>query len=216
MLEIPVSGTKVHIYEGEIRGAVSESKVILIFSKYILLNENYCILSVIQYWLRLWQPSKEVTSLYLNQWWLTSLSHKHVTRPQWVIGLVEIHAHQCSTINFVLPSTVPPKFDSATPYSVNLTVIVTRPVVIDCPAFGVPPPEIIWYKDGYEVYPDSDENLRIMAGKCNYGLILGMRPFLRKQLIWLGSLWFEFKLLPVHRYICYIEILTWCRTIVTN
>ncbi len=45
----------------------------------------------------------------------------------------------------------------------NMSVIITRPVVIDCPVLGVPPPQITWYKDGYELHAESDPNMRILS-----------------------------------------------------
>ncbi len=48
--------------------------------------------------------------------------------------------------NFVLLFSVPPKIKQDDVSERNLTVIAQRPIVIDCPAEGVPPPDIIWYK----------------------------------------------------------------------
>ena len=65
--------------------------------KCILLNENCCILikislkyvpegpiNTIQCWFRSWLGTSQATSHYLNQWWLSLMTHICVTRPQWV------------------------------------------------------------------------------------------------------------------------------------
>ena len=45
-----------------------------------------------------------------------------------------------------------------------MSVTVTRPVVIDCPASGIPPPTITWYKDDEELIPAIDPNIRVLSG----------------------------------------------------
>jgi hemicentin len=59
---------------------------------------------------------------------------------------------------------VPPKIDESLVPLYNLSVITGRPVAIDCPADGIPPPEITWFKDGVELAPDQNQrDLRIVS-----------------------------------------------------
>lgn len=38
-------------------------------------------------------------------------------------------------------------------------------MVIDCPVTGVPPPEIVWFKDGREIFPDQTRGgIRRLSG----------------------------------------------------
>jgi hemicentin len=57
---------------------------------------------------------------------------------------------------------VPPKLDESSASKLNISVVVNNPVVIDCSADGIPPPEIVWYKDGREIIPDQIRDIRIL------------------------------------------------------
>ena len=59
---------------------------------------------------------------------------------------------------------VRPKIDENTATDFNISVIVDRPLVIECPAFGNPQPTIVWYKDGVEIVTDYNPGIRILSG----------------------------------------------------
>ena len=44
----------------------------------------------------------------------------------------------------------------------NLSVVVGRPIAINCPVNGIPTPKIVWYKDG-AVLDVSERNYRLLA-----------------------------------------------------
>ena len=65
--------------------------------RFNLLNENCCILfnfqwslfsrvelTISHHWYRYWPDAEQMTSHYLNQWWIDLLPYKRVTRPQWI------------------------------------------------------------------------------------------------------------------------------------
>lgn len=60
--------------------------------------------------------------------------------------------------------TVPPSIDPSIVSNYNLSVIVEHPIAIDCPANGVPPPNVVWYKDGYPIIAEIEPNIRIISG----------------------------------------------------
>ena len=64
----------------------------------------------------------------------------------------------------ILSFSVPPTIDPTIVSDFNLSVIVAHPVAIDCPANGIPPPDVLWYKDGFPVHPDLDPNVRVISG----------------------------------------------------
>ena len=62
-----------------------------------------------------------------------------------------------SDINFVpVPSKIDPKRVNTNP-----KVIVDGSVTISCPASGVPPPKITWYKNGEEIVDSEMPNIEI-------------------------------------------------------
>ena len=58
--------------------------------------------------------------------------------------------------------SVPPAIDQKE--ETNQTVVVTRPLFLDCPARGTPPPLIKWYKNGAEIKPEKEPNIRVLGG----------------------------------------------------
>ena len=79
------------------------------FSNYIFLNVNVWISIAISLkfgpkgpidkkpaWFKWWLGAEQVTSHYLNQWWLSLLTHICITRPQWVN---RISNHWCMTLS---------------------------------------------------------------------------------------------------------------------
>ena len=58
---------------------------------------------------------------------------------------------------------MPPTIDDETATKLNISVIASRPVSIECPAFGVPLPDIVWFKDDQEIYPEHNHDLQILG-----------------------------------------------------
>ena len=58
---------------------------------------------------------------------------------------------------------MPPTIDEDNVSKDNLSVIVEQNIAIDCPVHGVPPPAISWFKDGFEVVPEFERNIRIKS-----------------------------------------------------
>jgi hemicentin len=65
--------------------------------------------------------------------------------------------------NFDLDVFVPPTINDETATKLNISVIASRPVSIECPAFGVPLPDIVWFKDDQEIYPEHNHDLQILG-----------------------------------------------------
>lgn len=56
-----------------------------------------------------------------------------------------------------------PKIDEETVTELNISIIVDRPLSINCPASGNPPPVITWYKDGIEIATGYNPGIRILS-----------------------------------------------------
>lgn len=61
---------------------------------------------------------------------------------------------------YFISITVPSKIDEFRT-NVNPRVIVNSPLTIVCPASGIPPPVISWYKDGEKMNVTMDENIQV-------------------------------------------------------
>ena len=59
---------------------------------------------------------------------------------------------------------MPPTIDPTAVSDFNLSVIVEHPTAIDCPAEGIPPPEVLWFKDGFPLVPEQERNIRVISG----------------------------------------------------
>ena len=66
-------------------------------------------------------------------------------------------------VTFFIISPVPPTIDEDGVSKTNLSVIAERPVVIDCPAQGTPPPDITWLKNGYEINLNLNSGVRVIS-----------------------------------------------------
>jgi len=66
------------------------------------------------------------------------------------------------TYTFLSCVVVAPTIDANTSTHSNLSVIAGQPVAIDCPASGVPPPVITWFKDNAKIKPTSSNDVRIL------------------------------------------------------
>ena len=58
---------------------------------------------------------------------------------------------------------VPPSLKDDLSGSENRSVIVDQPLALDCPAVGVPPPRITWYKDDVEIDVEYNPSVRILS-----------------------------------------------------
>ena len=62
--------------------------------------------------------------------------------------------------NSICFNTVPSKIDEFRT-NVKPRTIINSPLTIACPASGIPPPVITWYKDGNVVDFSKDENIQL-------------------------------------------------------
>jgi len=60
-------------------------------------------------------------------------------------------------------SAVPPTINSDDASSNNISVVSGKSVVIACPATGVPPPLVTWFKDDVQVVPDDSSDVRVLS-----------------------------------------------------
>ena len=58
---------------------------------------------------------------------------------------------------------VAPGIDSSLVSPSNLSVIMDRSIVIDCPATGVPQPDITWLKDGQRLSTNQNDDIRVVS-----------------------------------------------------
>ena len=58
---------------------------------------------------------------------------------------------------------VPPRIDSSLVSRSNLSVIIDRSTVIDCPVTGIPQPDIVWLKDGEQLVTNQNEDIRVVS-----------------------------------------------------
>lgn len=56
---------------------------------------------------------------------------------------------------------MPPSIEAPTGVS-NVWVILNEPLTLECPAEGVPPPNITWFKHGQEIRPYGSHGLRLV------------------------------------------------------
>lgn len=60
--------------------------------------------------------------------------------------------------------TVQPSIDDNDASDRNLSVIVDHPLIIDCPAEGIPQATIRWYKDDIEIETEFNPTTRVSRG----------------------------------------------------
>ena len=64
---------------------------------------------------------------------------------------------------YVCQLAVPPSVDESEVSDRNLSVVVDRPIVINCPIKGVPQPEVAWFKNGVPFRPSDNRDVRILS-----------------------------------------------------
>lgn len=90
--------------------------------------------------------------------------------------------HRHCTIIFVIPSyiilasiSVPPKIRGPTGDD-NVWVILSEPLTLECPAEGVPPPAITWYRHGQIIQRYSSPGLRLLENGLKLLIVSAQLP----------------------------------------